>query len=278
MNYKLFSLIANCFNIQIFRKIDTFSEAKHYISKHRPLPSPHYNVARLFERPIPIADYSIDNAAQQSANDESSAHLLNENHDDSQDDTLEQPENDILTESSPEINENSGNSPEGFDGSDRTMTTWYESGDSDNSNDVKPIIVVDGADLIAFELMFEQDETENDMLAIDPLFIEMPGEQQQNAGASTTGTFFNNVRIESTRIGANENTEPPHEEEEEEIENEAEQFDIQTDLTSNRSDEKRLREINQNVAALAAKGETVVVYEDCEYTFLPDQYYFFEPF
>lgn len=52
-------------------------------------------MARLFKRPIPIADYSIDNAAQQSENDESSAHSLDENHDDLQDDTLEQPENDI---------------------------------------------------------------------------------------------------------------------------------------------------------------------------------------
>lgn len=52
--------------------------------------------------------------------------------------------------------------------------------------------------MIAFELMLEQDETENDMLAIGPLLFEMPGEQQQNARASTTETFFNNVRIEST--------------------------------------------------------------------------------
>lgn len=100
--------------------------------------------------------------------------------------------------SGPEISVHFGNSPKGFDGSDRTMTTWYESNDSGNSNDVKPIIVVDGADFIAFELMLEQDETENDMLAIDPLLFEMPGEQQQNARASTTETFFNNVRIEST--------------------------------------------------------------------------------
>lgn len=55
-------------------------------------------MARLFERPIPIADYSIDNAAQQSENDESSAHSLDENHDDLQDDTLEQPENDIWSQ------------------------------------------------------------------------------------------------------------------------------------------------------------------------------------
>lgn len=32
-----------------------------------------------------------------------------------------------------------------------------------------------------------------------------------------------------------------------------------------------MREINQNVATHAAKGQTVVVHDDCEYTFLPGQ-------
>lgn len=185
---------------------------------------------------------------------------------------------------------------------DDLQSTFYVSGELDNPSqeDVKPIIPIDGEDLIAFELLFNENQNENpdENIAndeIDPLAIneeqqdnlEQPenDENVENVNAYSTSipeSFANANFSESTRIdaivaldvvepgaaGLNVTT---NSKEAQQIE--AENVNLRELNNNDTVDERealRQREIAENVENLLLYGQRVAV-DDLEYVHIPGQ-------
>lgn len=219
---------------------------------------PVYNHARLNQQPIPPVEF-VD-------------HELNNSIENAVEDAVENA-----------VDENEIGNVGIADGE----STWFDSNESAQLNnseemDVKPIIVVDGEDVIAFERMFNFDASVGSN-NVDPLAIE---EQQENVGSNddsndSSYSFCKTVQFESTRIGSDTR-----------VENIAEMAVAagqQSDTNStndtmktacddqsnndndNTEEEERLREIAANAEYVLQHGQKVIVDNDIEYMHIPNQ-------
>lgn len=211
----------------------------------RPMPPALYNPARLLEKPIPQAEFTIDAVGGED----------------------DHANNDLDTTFF-----DSGE----FNGPIEQLNNSGESNGLEEI-DVKPVI--DDEDLIAFELLFDDNEStdsetaDNDLLAIHE-------DQQPTDGTSKNSdleSFGNGIRVESTRVDGNEkgdvaavaigpinandeNGAPLNE-------------NVNGRLLKTIDDEETVRnkEISANLEVLMLLGQKVVVSDDVEYVHIPSQ-------
>lgn len=153
----------------------------------RPMVPVVYNTAHTTEQPIPRAEFTID-------------------------------ENESVSETSSLTSEfqapDTAAADENYELQDDSQSTWFDSGELNVSAqvDVKPVVHVDGEDLHAFEVLFNEDQTETATnVDVDPLAINEGDQENANANEHTNDStstipqsFISAIVFESTRARANE--------------------------------------------------------------------------
>lgn len=137
--------------------------------------------------------------------------------------------------------------------------------------DVKPIIEVDGDDVIAFERLFNFNASVGSN-EVDPLAVE---EQQENVETNENATdsselrdsFPKAIQFESTRIDADEQRDTNSSNETMETAND----DQSSNKNDNTEDGERLREIEANAEYVLRNGQKVIVDNEVEYMHIPNQ-------
>lgn len=204
-----------------------------------------YNCARVHELPIPPVE-TVETVEELAGGD-----------DQNESDTASNlSEEEIATIEHVEVDEGGDNSAA------ETSTELNENGIAINSSqiDTKPVLLIDGDDLAAFDNLFDyngQSSTDNE---VDPISLNI--HENVNASANESG-------IENEERGLIENT---HETDDVvDTENEESAANDELNSAENNDAEAREAEIAANVQIVLMYGENVVIDEDLEYIHIPGQ-------
>lgn len=265
--------------------LDTFENAM-VTARLRPMVPVVYNTARTTEQPIPRAEFTID-------------------------------ENESVSETSSLTSEfqapGTAAADENCELQDDLQSTWFDSGELNVSAqvDVKPVVHVDGEDLHAFEVLFNEDQTETATnVDVDPLAMNEGDQENAEANEHTNDStsmipqsFISAIVFESTRICTNEvannfvesvigddnNTERDSQGMDgahavEDLTNVASQESIangtnaqvnnlfeSNNREANAEENERERQIGENVANLLLHGQRVVFCDELELLHIPNQ-------
>lgn len=153
---------------------------------------------------------------------------------------------------------------------------WFDSNESAQLNDsqeidVKPIIEVDGDDVIAFERLFDFNASvgsnEVDPLAVEERQENVETNENANDSSELRDSFPKAIQFESTRIDADEQRDTNSSNETMKTAND----DQSSNDNDNTEDEERLREIEANAEYVLRHGQKVIVDNDVEYMHIPNQ-------
>lgn len=156
-----------------------------------------------------------------------------------------------------------------------------------SQNDIKPVINIDGEDLIAFEVLFNDDDdsASSDPIENDPLAVSQDEENNglpndDSVSSEPRQSFSNGIRFESTRNCATKTVDNSIQIEnvEENHANDSNQDKLAEEIIHNESADGRevaqaqaRAQVVANTRHLLLHGQKVVVDEDLEFMHIPGQ-------